>query len=1482
MKLKQLLSVVLMLCMVASSCVAFAAPQFDAAYECSGVSFGYQDGETWTDADSLKGGQEISAKVSVSKTGDKENAVFSLFVYKNGKMYDNEIVTLEVGEEPVEFKATASVPADPEGCQAVAVLWNNFYDMEMICDSALFPSANTKLRGLYADGKLIEGFDPDVTEYSYALATDAEKYPDISWQAADSSVKVTYKKPITFPGKSIVTVEAADGSKTEYTIKYVSEVGDFISNMGGSATNPVYVKGGIKVGSVAYNDRNYTVTAIGDPDYEGADLIQGSIAWQSDATFKSTESDWITFDAARGVTVKVLKSDIGATQHFIDAGFTMETSDLETGFVQTTTNAIKNHTVAMSKHFDAGKVSIPAGNSSTTYIVAILLDPIGGIDEVDPDEPVVPEDESLALESISIDGVALEGFDASVNEYTHILTTAQLTNEASPEVTFTLMDETSTAEVSMPESFPGSVTITVTNAKEEKAEYVINYDAKNLVTNFTNDAGVSQAPVYIPGGLKVGGNVASDRLGETAWRISEHIPSLEGGDTILTPVDGWKDVVSTFSFDLARKGTITVIQNITNQLSAYTNIGFTANEDVKSTKVKILNNAGTDSRIYQFMASKEVEAGNITLPYTKPNMPTLTVFHVVPWSNEVKPDNSILLSDIKIDGVSIADFDSEENTYYVELTPSQLAAKEAPEVTYTFADSGSSATMERPSSFPGSVVITVMGKDDQTNTYTINYSAETVKDLALNEAAGANAPQPVFKQNFKVGDATYSDRNSNFLTSYIDEAYVGKDRILYGLGWMNDWEKQYYTAFTGDRVDWVTFTAARDMEVIVFEAANANSEYVGFTAQSSTTPYITAHASSNGDLNYKYKYTKKFSAGDKVALPNVDVSNRIGTVVINAAPWGGFGEEGDEPVVPPVEPDEPVETALVKTIKVDGNAIANFDAETLTYDVTLTDNQMAASAYPKVTAELNDTEASVNVTEPTSFPGSVNVTVTKGEESKTYTINFVLPEIEVALSEDAHETTSYPKFATGINVGDMIFADRETFPVEAISDSEITSDIIWLKTNLSWQNTPPMSEVYTTTVMPDFITFTAKRGMVVTVYEDTTNNENKFNYWTTETSDTPYILGTHSNPLKYTVKHRRYYEAGDKVEIPNARGTRVFTATIKYLGWDEEAPELDVTIPVVRKISDSDLVMKVTKGDGINVTEGQWSGLSDVLTTKYQLSKEFTDITEPTEISITTDKIAKGYGIIVVAPLDGEATDKNVIVNADGSELEWTEDTSVVADYSYTNEGNEDFDEANATYGRYNDSAVTFSGGTAYVYEKMHNSDDMYITGSKLGWGRSPYTGELHWTGLPQEYIGCNYIVVPFDGGFNGGERTFTFTVDQPVKVWVHSSASNMTVTDTVDETAWTSSQYTVRRRYQNVLDHLSCAYMLRKGYINESNIVYDGTVGSTNGVRFNRYDVYEKLKADCGSYLGWAIDPEKVEATGFTDTINDYRYEEYLEAWVD
>ena len=291
MKLKQLLSVVLMLCMIASSCVAFAAPDYDAKYTTSDVSFGYVDGKVWTDATSLTGGSTVSAKVSASTSGDKENMVFSLFVYKNGKMYDCEVVTKEVGADAVEFVASADVPKHAEGCQVVAVLWNNFYDMKMVCDSALFPGANTKLRGLYIDGELVKDFSPDTTDYVYAIEPDAEKYPEITWETVDSAVKATYVAPRSFPGIAIVSVEGGNGEKTEYRIKYEATVDDFISNVGGLATNPVYVKGGLKVGAKAYNDRSYFVTAINAPEYEDAGMIQASIAWQSDAFFNGSETE---------------------------------------------------------------------------------------------------------------------------------------------------------------------------------------------------------------------------------------------------------------------------------------------------------------------------------------------------------------------------------------------------------------------------------------------------------------------------------------------------------------------------------------------------------------------------------------------------------------------------------------------------------------------------------------------------------------------------------------------------------------------------------------------------------------------------------------------------------------------------------------------------------------------------------------------------------------------------------------------------------------------------------------------------------------------------------------------------------------------------------------------------------------------------------------------------------------------------------------
>ena len=78
MKLKQLMSAIIIFCMVVSSCVTFASPSVEGEYTCSQISFGYEDGDVWTDTLSLQGGKKVSAGITVSKTGEKATPVIEM------------------------------------------------------------------------------------------------------------------------------------------------------------------------------------------------------------------------------------------------------------------------------------------------------------------------------------------------------------------------------------------------------------------------------------------------------------------------------------------------------------------------------------------------------------------------------------------------------------------------------------------------------------------------------------------------------------------------------------------------------------------------------------------------------------------------------------------------------------------------------------------------------------------------------------------------------------------------------------------------------------------------------------------------------------------------------------------------------------------------------------------------------------------------------------------------------------------------------------------------------------------------------------------------------------------------------------------------------------------------------------------------------------------------------------------------------------
>lgn len=88
----------------------------------------------------------------------------------------------------------------------------------------------------------------------------------------------------------------------------------------------------------------------------------------------------------------------------------------------------------------------------------------------------------------------------------------------------------------------------------------------------------------------------------------------------------------------------------------------------------------------------------------------------------------------------------------------------------------------------------------------------------------------------------------------------------------------------------------------------------------------------------------------------------------------------------------PSSDATLKTISLDGKALAGFDAETIEYTVEL---EYDATAAPTIAAEGNERHANVVINQAAAIPGDATVVVTAqdGTSSKTYTIHFMVEEL---------------------------------------------------------------------------------------------------------------------------------------------------------------------------------------------------------------------------------------------------------------------------------------------------------------------------------------------------------------------------------------------------------------------------------------------------------------------------------------------------------
>lgn len=295
--LKRHLSMVIVFCMALSF---FAVTAFaEETYEYSRIAY-YNGGAEVTE---LTAG-ETTAKVKVKSETNSDPLYFAAILYKN-----NKIVAAGADETPealsssaVTYEATLTIPDDLTGLKLVTILWNNLKDMQPVCTSSIVPSSDARLLALSADGTEVEGFSPDVYEYTMTVDPAQVYAPYIRYKAADGGAKVTITDAKKFPGESIVEVTSADGSVTNtYKITYESSeelVQDIEREFTVDQDEICYTyEHNLQVNDKMIANREARLTHV-DESLQGLDYIS--------CGFTTKAGDEITFSTKRGATIHAL------------------------------------------------------------------------------------------------------------------------------------------------------------------------------------------------------------------------------------------------------------------------------------------------------------------------------------------------------------------------------------------------------------------------------------------------------------------------------------------------------------------------------------------------------------------------------------------------------------------------------------------------------------------------------------------------------------------------------------------------------------------------------------------------------------------------------------------------------------------------------------------------------------------------------------------------------------------------------------------------------------------------------------------------------------------------------------------------------------------------------------------------------------------------------------------------------------------------
>ena len=278
-------------------------------------------------------------------------------------------------------------------------------------------SSNATLQAIMLDGKMLDGFSATKTNYEITLPRGTTKLPEITWTAADASQTIR-KVEGGVNGETKITVKAQTGAITVYSLKFSVETNNNVN------LNEIKIDG-VTITGFQPSVLDYTVelpagtTLFPDITYTKADAAQSVV---------------VTKGGLNGTTQILVKAEDGTTRIYTIT-FSVQKSENAflkmiyvdgqplAGFVPSTLNYNYVLSAAVTQCPDITVDKEVGQNVSIavpkiTGMVRIEVTPESGSKNVYTIDINYPQSNNSKLQSITLDGRVIEGWNANTTDYT--------------------------------------------------------------------------------------------------------------------------------------------------------------------------------------------------------------------------------------------------------------------------------------------------------------------------------------------------------------------------------------------------------------------------------------------------------------------------------------------------------------------------------------------------------------------------------------------------------------------------------------------------------------------------------------------------------------------------------------------------------------------------------------------------------------------------------------------------------------------------------------------------------------------------------------------------------------------------------------------------------------------------------------------------------------------------------------------------------